>query len=284
RRFLRDGARRAHRSDRARRAAGRRRRQPGELDDPGKDGQGDGRRDGSGGRREESRDCDGAYDARWRPQDPDALHAAVHRTQSREPDRHRDGRHRRHAGRARPARSRGRHHRGQGEGGHRCSPDGVSKARHVRVGLRDSSPEPRAPSPESRVPSPESRLYHMRVILLFALAYVPMLIEARRAAANERARLARGGIEAPADVYTVMRVAYPAAFLLMIVEHAVSGGVSRSAAIAGLAVFVAAKTLKWWAILSLGAAWTFRVITVPGAPLVSGGPYRLMRHPNYVAV
>jgi methyltransferase len=124
----------------------------------------------------------------------------------------------------------------------------------------------------------------MRVIVLFALAFLPMLIEARRAAANERARLARGGIEAPADVYTVMRVAYPAAFLLMIVEHAVSGGASRSAAIAGLAVFIAAKALKWWAILSLGAAWTFRVITVPGAPLVTGGPYRLMRHPNYVAV
>ena len=124
----------------------------------------------------------------------------------------------------------------------------------------------------------------MRVVLLIALAYLPMLGEARRAATNERARLASGGIEAPGDVYGVMRVAYPAAFLLMIVEDVVSGGPLRSAAIAGIALFIAAKAFKWWAILSLGSAWTFRVITVPGAPLVTRGPYRLMRHPNYVAV
>jgi methyltransferase len=111
-----------------------------------------------------------------------------------------------------------------------------------------------------------------------------MLVEARRAAANERARLASGGIEASGDVYGIMRVAYPAAFLLMIVEHAWSGAPPRSAAFAGIAIFVTAKALKWWAILSLRAAWTFRVITVPGTPLVTGGPYRLMRHPNSVAV
>ena len=124
----------------------------------------------------------------------------------------------------------------------------------------------------------------MRVVILLAVAYLPMLVEARRAATNERARLATGGVEARGDVYGVMRVAYPAAFLLMIVEDVVSGGPSRAAAIAGLALFVAAKAVKWWAIVSLGSAWTFRVITVPGAPLVTRGPYGFLRHPNYVAV
>ena len=124
----------------------------------------------------------------------------------------------------------------------------------------------------------------MRVVILLAVAYLPMLVEARRAGSNERARLATGGVEARGDVYGVMRVAYPAAFLLMIVEDVVSGGPSRAGAIAGLAMFVAAKALKWWAIASLGSAWTFRVITVPGEPLVARGPYGLMRHPNYVAV
>jgi methyltransferase len=52
----------------------------------------------------------------------------------------------------------------------------------------------------------------------------------------------------------------------------------------GIAVFLAAKLLKWWAILSLGRFWSFYVLVLPGAPLVTGGPYRLMRHPNYVAV
>jgi len=111
-----------------------------------------------------------------------------------------------------------------------------------------------------------------------------MLIEARRAASNESAQLQRGGIEAPGDVYGLMRVAYPAAFLLMIAEQAVRGGPPGWIALAGLGLFAAAKALKWWAILTLGPSWTFRVIVVPRAPLVSAGPYRFLRHPNYMAV
>src|SRR4029077_16417580 len=54
--------------------------------------------------------------------------------------------------------------------------------------------------------------------------------------------------------------------------------------VAGLALFTAAKALKWWAIVSLGPAWTFRVSVVPGATAIAAGPYRYVRHPNYVAV
>jgi methyltransferase len=63
------------------------------------------------------------------------------------------------------------------------------------------------------------------------------------------------------------------------------GGVPPGPIVAvGVALFAAAKTLKWWAIVSLGSAWTFRVIVVPGQELVTAGPYRVLRHPNYVAV
>jgi methyltransferase len=55
-------------------------------------------------------------------------------------------------------------------------------------------------------------------------------------------------------------------------------------AFVGLALFVAAKALKWWAIVALDQAWTFRVIVVPGAARVASGPYAYLRHPNYVAV
>src|SRR5215218_7920449 len=97
-----------------------------------------------------------------------------------------------------------------------------------------------------------------------------MLIEARRALRNERARLAR--------------VAYPGAFAAMIAEGAARGWPALPMVAAGVAVFAAAKAIKWWAIATLGRCWTFRVIVVPGAALVSRGPYRWMRHPNYAGV
>lgn len=108
--------------------------------------------------------------------------------------------------------------------------------------------------------------------------------EAWLARANERAQRARGGVEPRGDVYAIMALAYPAAFLLMIGEGAVRGEAGRTLVMAGAYAFTAGKLLKWWAIASLGRAWTFRVIVVPGAPLVARGPYRFLKHPNYLGV
>jgi methyltransferase len=124
----------------------------------------------------------------------------------------------------------------------------------------------------------------MTTLFIAVLIYVPMLIEARRAARHERTQRARGGIEPAGDVYRVMRIAYPAAFLIMLGEGVWCDPVPATVFAAGLAVFGAAKALKWWAILSLGPFWTFRILVIPGASLVAGGPYRFMRHPNYLAV
>src|SRR5262249_49832845 len=123
------------------------------------------------------------------------------------------------------------------------------------------------------------------MILLAVIVFATMAIEARRAARNERAQRARGGIEPAGDVYGAMRVVYPLAFATMIGEGIARGSPPRFAiAAAGIAIFAAAKALKWWAIVSLGPAWTFRVIVVPGARLVTRGAYGWLRHPNYVGV
>ena len=124
----------------------------------------------------------------------------------------------------------------------------------------------------------------MSTVAIVLMVFVPMLIEGRRARSNEARQRSRGGAEAPRDVYAVMRIAYPAAFLVMIVEQVVHTAPSSDAFAAGVALFAAAKALKWWAILALGHSWTFRVIVVPGAALVASGPYRFVRHPNYIAV
>lgn len=51
-----------------------------------------------------------------------------------------------------------------------------------------------------------------------------------------------------------------------------------------LALVVASQGLRWWCIRTLGHQWNTRVIITPGLPLVSRGPYRWLKHPNYVAV
>lgn len=51
-----------------------------------------------------------------------------------------------------------------------------------------------------------------------------------------------------------------------------------------LAVVLLSQGLRWWCISVLGRQWNTRVIVVPGLQLVAGGPYRWLRHPNYVAV
>jgi methyltransferase len=117
-----------------------------------------------------------------------------------------------------------------------------------------------------------------------AIVYVPLLAETMLASRNERLQRARGGVEPPGDVYQLMRIVYPGAFAAMIVEGAVRGGPPPAVLAAGALLFAAAKAVKWWAIVSLGPFWTFRVIVVPGAARVARGPYRWIRHPNYVGV
>jgi methyltransferase len=108
--------------------------------------------------------------------------------------------------------------------------------------------------------------------------------EAILSAFNERQLRARGAIEPDGDVITAMRFAYPGAFLAMGIEGALSGPAPVNFLVAGLALFGIAKALKIWAISSLGGRWSYRILILPGVPLVTTGPYRFIPHPNYLAV
>lgn len=101
---------------------------------------------------------------------------------------------------------------------------------------------------------------------------------------NERQLRARGAIEPPGDVIGTMRWAYPLSFVAMGVEGALTGPAPREILMWGLALFGFSKALKLWAISSLGSRWSYRVLVLPGAPLVTTGPYRFFSHPNYLAV
>ncbi|WP_158867496.1 isoprenylcysteine carboxyl methyltransferase family protein [Leifsonia sp. AG29] len=51
-----------------------------------------------------------------------------------------------------------------------------------------------------------------------------------------------------------------------------------------LVLVLASQGLRWWCIATLGPRWNTRVIIVRDLPLVASGPYRWLKHPNYVAV
>ena len=51
-----------------------------------------------------------------------------------------------------------------------------------------------------------------------------------------------------------------------------------------LTLVAAAMALRYWAVLTLGDRWNLAIVVVPGEPPVTSGPYRIVRHPNYLAV
>lgn len=123
------------------------------------------------------------------------------------------------------------------------------------------------------------------VALLTLLAVLLMMGgELILSAFNEGRLRVRGAIEPGGDVIAAMRWAYPGTFIAMAIEGALSGPAPPTILVAGLVLFGIAKAFKMWAIASLGPRWSYRVLVIPGEPLVQSGPYKFISHPNYLAV
>lgn len=106
------------------------------------------------------------------------------------------------------------------------------------------------------------------------------LAELTLAGRNTRRLLARGGVEAGRGHYPLL-VALHLAWLAAMAAFIDPDTPPRPIWLAVFAVLLAARG---WVIASLGPFWTTRIITVPGEPLVARGPYRFLRHPNYLVV
>jgi len=115
------------------------------------------------------------------------------------------------------------------------------------------------------------------VALLVAAQRLAELAYARR---NESRLRARGAVESGARHYPLFILLHGtwllAVFLLIPADRAPSWPL--------LAVFVLLQAARVWVVATLGPYWTTRVLSLPGAPLVRRGPYRWVRHPNYVVV
>ncbi|ODR16693.1 isoprenylcysteine carboxyl methyltransferase family protein [Mycolicibacterium porcinum] len=118
------------------------------------------------------------------------------------------------------------------------------------------------------------------LIVLVAAERVLELVVSKR---NLRWSAARGGKEFGAGHYPVMVALHSA----LLVGSVLEARRRRTSPILGrimVAVVLAAQALRWWCITTLGKQWNTRVVVVPGATRVVDGPYRVLPHPNYVAV
>lgn len=116
--------------------------------------------------------------------------------------------------------------------------------------------------------------------ILVALIVLQRLVELAIARINTRGLLAEGGIEHGAGHYPLMVALHVAWFVSLIVFVPVNAHLDPLLFV----LFLVLQAGRVWVIASLGRHWTTRVITVPGARLVKRGPYRWLRHPNYLIV
>lgn len=120
--------------------------------------------------------------------------------------------------------------------------------------------------------------------LLVALG-LQRIAELATAARNVRRLLASGARLVADDGYGLLVVTHSLFFLAAVAEALFAPWAGISAwTLPGLALLVAGELLRGWSMLALGARWTTRIVVLPEAPLVAGGPYRFLRHPIYVGV
>ena len=115
------------------------------------------------------------------------------------------------------------------------------------------------------------------IVLRGAAQRLAELVYARR---NTRRLMAEGGIEHGASRYpllVLMHAAWLAALFFFVPPEAkVSWPL--------IGAYLLLQAARLWVVASLGRFWTTRVITLPDAPLVKRGPYRWLKHPNYLVV
>ena len=110
------------------------------------------------------------------------------------------------------------------------------------------------------------------------------LLELALSKRHAEALRARGAVEHGRRHFPLFVLVHVLLIVGIVVEVFVLGAQPSQAWPLWAAVFACGQLLRYAAIRALGPFWNVRVLVVPGAPLVRSGPYRFLRHPNYVAV
>ena len=120
---------------------------------------------------------------------------------------------------------------------------------------------------------------------LVALMVIERFVELAISRRNQRCLEARGAVEVGAEHYpwmVLLHTLFPASCLAEV--WVLGRPLIPTIAVSMLAALLVSTALRYWVIQTLGRRWTTRVFCLPGEPLVEKGPFRYLRHPNYLAV
>jgi methyltransferase len=125
----------------------------------------------------------------------------------------------------------------------------------------------------------------MLYLIGFVLAIIiQRLLELGIARRNLKFALANGGKEYAPEHYKWIVLLHVSWIVFMLLE-----GILRGSSLSNLwwlwfGIFMLAQIGRYWAITSLGKYWNTRIIIFPGGNLVAKGPYKYLKHPNYMVV
>ena len=121
---------------------------------------------------------------------------------------------------------------------------------------------------------------NLAILIILVLVAIQRMVEIVYAERNTRALLARGAVEVGRNHYifiVLLHAAWLTAIVLLLPPDATIHW-------PWLGLFILLQLARVWVLVTLGPYWTTRIITLEGAPLVRKGPYRFVRHPNYLVV
>jgi methyltransferase len=126
--------------------------------------------------------------------------------------------------------------------------------------------------------------YAVVFALLLGFIVLQRLFELRLAKRNERLMRAQGAVEHGAEHYKYIVALHVGWILGMLVEAYFSPRAFPAFAPLTLGLWLLLQLGRYWVMRSLGPYWNTRVLVVPGAKLIATGPFRFLKHPNYLIV
>ena len=120
--------------------------------------------------------------------------------------------------------------------------------------------------------------------IILSIVIVQRLLELVIAKRNEKNMRAQGAYEVGASHYPLMILLHVSFFISLLVEVTTFNLTPSPLFLVFLILFLCVQGLRVWCLMSLGSFWNTKIIILPGANVVTKGPYKYLRHPNYLVV